>query len=635
MRPVSPSSVRRLRAALLLCAALGFAAPAWSYWSGGADVRVNQDLGIRNQNETAIAVNPAVPGNLLMVYNDVPWPGGLGLGYSYSFDSGATWADGRFAHPMGMVQYHDPMAAADLNGRLYAGGCVNNNVVNGSSVLLVYTSTDGGITWSAPMAVSSDGPQVPPALATLNDRGHLVVDRHATSPHANRAYVAWIKDVGSSGPFSDTWFSASPGGGAAFAPRQRISDLPAGQSRSHAPHVAAAADGSVYVVWADYDITVSQGPATFFVDRSTDGGATFGADVSVAAGVITVPNVFTSSIGPDTDGDTAPVIATNPLLPNEVYVVYNADPDGPFIGDEGDIYFVKSVDGGATWGAPAAIPANWSLFRYGTQYAPWIDVKPDGTIDVAWYSHGHLEPAPGPLYWYVVMTQSRDGGATWAEPLVVSEFGARSPRNPFNPAVGWLGEYLALAVDSTWAHLGWSDARGDSLGDLYYDRVKNLVFRDCDRNGWADHHDLSTCGLDPRCQDCNRNQVLDGCDIDATDPDGDGRVSLDTDGDLVPDECAGSGVGGGGSGRLDFHARPSLTGGPARFHFGRALPAGGTVTLFDASGRVVRVLAVAPGAASVAWDGKDAAGRRVGTGTYFARLACEAGGAGTRIVVAR
>jgi hypothetical protein len=128
---------------------------------------------------------------------------------------------------------------------------------------------------------------------------------------------------------------------------------------------------------------------------------------------------------------------------------------------------------------------------------------------------------------------------------------------------------------------------------------------------------------------------LDGCDIDATDPDGDGRVSLDLNGDLIPDECGSSGVGEGGSGHIEFRARPNLTRGPARFHFGRTLPAGGTVTLFDASGRAVRVLAVAPGAASVAWDGKDAGGGMVAAGIYFARLAHEGGRAGTRLVVAR
>jgi len=629
---VSPLLSPSFRAALILFAAVSIAPPALgATWTGGLDVRVNQDLPVLNQNETALAINWSLPGNLLVVYNDNPWPGGPGLGYSYSFDNGQTWADGHLALPLGMVQYHDPMAAADLLGRLYAGGCANNNVVNGNSGLYVYSSTDGGVTWSAPVIVSFDGPQPPPQPATLNDRGQLVVDTHAASPYVNHVHLTWMKDVGATGPFGDTWFSTSPPGGTAFNPRLRISDLPPGQSRSHAPHVASASDGTIYVVWADYDITVPQSSATFWLDRSYDGGVTFGQDVQVLSGVITVPPVFSSFIGPDTQADTAPIIATNPTNSNEIYVVYNADPDLPFFGDEGDIFFVKSVDGGTSWGLPVLV--TQPPYNSGHQYAPWIDVKPNGVIDVAWYSSGLIE-GPYPLTWGVLMTQSRDAGATWATPLVVSDVWTRSPRNPF-ATTGWLGEYLALVVDSTCAHLGWAQARIDTLGDIYYDRIGNSVFLDCNGNGIPDHLDLPACGGAPWCQDCNGNQVLDGCDIDPSDPDGDGRVSLDVDGDLVPDECTGAGVGEDGSGRIEFRVRPNLTRGPARFHFGRALPAGGTVTLFDATGRVVRVLAVAPGAASIPWDGTDAEDEIVAAGIYFARLAYEGGSAGTRLVVAR
>ena len=632
MRLALPSLSLSLCAALLLVAAI-LAPPAalGVTWTGGLDVQVNQDPPVLNQNETALARNWNLPGNLLMVYNDNPWPGGPGLGYSYSFDDGKTWTDGQFTVPTGLLQYHDPMAACDLTGRLYAGGCANNNAVNGASGLYVYSSTDGGLTWSGPVVVSFDGPQPPPQPATLNDRGHLIVDTHPASPYVNHAHVTWIKDVGAVGPFSDTWFSTSPGGGAGFSPRQRISDLAPGVSRSHAPHVASGADGTVYVVWADYDITVSQGPATFFLDRSYDGGATFGQDVVVRAGVVTVPDIFNSPIGPDTEGDTAPVIATNPLLPNEVYIVFNADPDPPFFGDEGDIFFVKSIDGGSNWGAPVRVTNV--PYNNGTQYAPWIDVKPNGVIDVAWYSTD-LSEALGPLAWCVMMTQSRDGGATWAAPVLVSDVYTRSPRNPFSP-IGWLGEYLALVVDSTYAHIGWAQERADSLGDIYYDRINNSVFLDCDGNGIPDYQDLSACAGQPWCQDCNHNQVLDGCDIDPTDPDGDGHVSGDANGNQIPDECEGVGVGEPGPGRLEFRAQPSLTGGPALFRFGRTLPAGGTVTLFDANGRTVRTLAVVPGAASVFWDGADAQGRSVAAGAYFARLTYPGGSAGTRVIVSR
>jgi hypothetical protein len=63
--------------------------------------------------------------------------------------------------------------------------------------------------------------------------------------------------------------------------------------------------------------------------------------------------------------------------------------------------------------------------------------------------------------------------------------------------------------------------------------------------------------------------------------------------------------------------------GPTLFRF--ALPRAGrvTLTLFDVQGREVRRLADGPlveGQHVVRWDGRDAAGREVSTGLYFARL---------------
>jgi flagellar hook assembly protein FlgD len=60
------------------------------------------------------------------------------------------------------------------------------------------------------------------------------------------------------------------------------------------------------------------------------------------------------------------------------------------------------------------------------------------------------------------------------------------------------------------------------------------------------------------------------------------------------------------------------------------LPGAGQVRLavFDAAGRLVRVLVdgqLPAGPCSVAWDGRDRAGREVGSGGYLARL--EFGGA--------
>lgn len=56
---------------------------------------------------------------------------------------------------------------------------------------------------------------------------------------------------------------------------------------------------------------------------------------------------------------------------------------------------------------------------------------------------------------------------------------------------------------------------------------------DCNQNGVPDSEDLLT----PEFGDCNNNGVLDICDVDPTDPDGNGLVSIDRNGNGRPDEC--------------------------------------------------------------------------------------------------
>ena len=58
-------------------------------------------------------------------------------------------------------------------------------------------------------------------------------------------------------------------------------------------------------------------------------------------------------------------------------------------------------------------------------------------------------------------------------------------------------------------------------------------FPDCNLNGTDDAVDISSGAA----RDCNTNDIPDDCDIDPTDPDGNGQVLPDCDGNGVPDAC--------------------------------------------------------------------------------------------------
>ncbi len=87
-------------------------------------------------------------------------------------------------------------------------------------------------------------------------------------------------------------------------------------------------------------------------------------------------------------------------------------------------------------------------------------------------------------------------------------------------------------------------------------------------------------------------------------------------------------------------ALPRVTAGATRLCFAARSPAAwlttGSVSVHDASGRVVRRLAVrsdAGGTGALSWDGRDAAGRKVPAGVYHCLLRLATSRAGTRVVM--
>jgi acid phosphatase type 7 len=83
-------------------------------------------------------------------------------------------------------------------------------------------------------------------------------------------------------------------------------------------------------------------------------------------------------------------------------------------------------------------------------------------------------------------------------------------------------------------------------------------------------------------------------------------------------------TGASAAAALRLRARSPVGRGPVDFSYALPGPGPATLTLLDATGRRVRVLALGPfaeaGPQSVRWDGNDASGHPVAAGVYFARL---------------
>ena len=78
--------------------------------------------------------------------------------------------------------------------------------------------------------------------------------------------------------------------------------------------------------------------STLKIDKSTNGGVTWGNDVSVQSILSSPGNLTDGLLQPDARARSYPSIGTSPTNSNHVYMVYAADPDGLGNTDDGDIY---------------------------------------------------------------------------------------------------------------------------------------------------------------------------------------------------------------------------------------------------------------------------------------------------------
>jgi hypothetical protein len=383
-----------------------------------------------------------------------------------------------------MTRAFDPTIAADSSGNLYAGFIADgaNWYTGGSppmpdSGMYVAASVDGGQSWSAPAQVAYDRRPIsnPDANYRYNDRCQITVGPDPQG--GENVYLAWIKDRGYNmpQPGSDIYFSYAPAQTLNFSTPIQINDL--ANNLANMPVPVTAADDDVYVTWLHYNVQTG-GQGTIYLRRSADGGQTFpnwsGSETDHLVSTINLPPLRVTQADGTVDAlaKGAPVPAASPSDPNELYIAYAADPDGPGP-DEADIFFIRSTDGGHNWSTPLrvnddAVPQDPTAQN--DQILPWIGVKPDGTIDVAWYDRRN---DPADALWDIYLARSVDGGMSFLSNVMLNDMPFATPMQaPGSP--GWMGEYLGLAVDANDAYVAWTSSVTDTNGAIHFDEIPNV-----------------------------------------------------------------------------------------------------------------------------------------------------------------
>ena len=415
----------------------------------GANVDVSNECG--PQSETYVTVNTASPSVLAGGSNEIfrlPMRG------YWSADGGATWGGVDLPLPPpkgnGTDFGSDPTLAFDTTGNLYYGYIVvffgNGNGINGTA-MAVARSTDGGKTYPNVTYFSFEG-----GANHFNDKPMIAADTNATSPYRDNVYAAWDAASGGSGG-GGVRFARSTDHGATFT-TVRIDD-PRGPGRAIGAVPFVGPGGEVYAAWNDY-----RANAIVF-NRSTDGGATWGAPLTIAgkraAFQIRVPAEFNRGalVYPSCDADRS----VGPHRGRLTCAWMDLTAAG-----FSDVFLSFSDDQGATWSAPRAVTD--ALPGVGVdRFNQWLSTDAvTGDVNVSFYDTRN--DSTGFRYETdIYLARSSDGGATFGANTLVTT--ARSNEHDCNgtfpcTAINYgnqQGDYSGLVAFGGVAHPIWTDSR--------------------------------------------------------------------------------------------------------------------------------------------------------------------------------
>lgn len=295
--------------------------------------------------------------------------------YARSLDRGASWsAPVRVdnGHPMGAGQVTDWVLATS-GDHVYV--LTTTFLSSGGDYLYLTSSSDGGATFAAPVAVSP--------------RNGTGADVHETSLAARgpTVHVAWNDDGGGAVEF-DVYHVRSTDGGQTMGAVRQLDASPAGAGNAVDYLTLDLSGLQVFVTWTE--TLANPNVRELRGILSNDGGASFGAEFPIRAPGPWNPDVAWSR---------------GVLAGGALQVVWGDTRSGTR-----DVFVATSTDHGATWNE-----TRLSFLTGGLN--PQLLVDED---DRANDTFAVVYTTPIGLAGDAVVAVTRDGGATWDDQIVVS-----------------------------------------------------------------------------------------------------------------------------------------------------------------------------------------------------------------------
>jgi hypothetical protein len=436
------------------------AAPQGKLLTLGSNLRVS-GLQTAPRSESDIRVNYWNPSKIIAAANDIESSGIQAQ--LYSSDGGATWGQTQLALINGAMFNGDPAVDWTSDGTAWATTLGIANA--GTSVQVqAFKSTNGGATWVFDGVVSS--------TQTAPDKEMLWTDHSAASPYKDNLYVAW--NVTSS-PY--VYVNRRTGPGGSWGTPVPI-NFTSAYNTVPGVDVKTNAYGDVFAFWPGF--APGQTPDNrILVNKSTDGGQTFQADVTVARTYgryqLKIPAQFTRPIliyvsaGAYRTASKNLVYATWADLTGAAGCsVQNDQPQQNTASScKTRIWFARSTNGGATWSTPVMINNQSSL---NDQFAPHLVVdETNGTVAV---TYADTVANAGRLKADVWYQTSYDDGATWTGPVKVTT----SPTDETTAGAdsgNQYGDYDGLSGYAGTFFPSWTDRRNNNREEIWTAQVQD------------------------------------------------------------------------------------------------------------------------------------------------------------------
>ena len=410
-----------------------------SHFGPYTSYQVNVDANGNNKpgdaaNEPSICIDPT-DGNKMSIgwrqFNSVA-SNFRQAGFAYTTTGGTNWI------APGVLQNNvfrsDPVLNSDTTGRFFYLSLLETFFDD------LWRSITGGQSWT------SVGP------ADGGDKEWFTIDNTDSSGHGFQ-YQSWSTDGNN---YNGRQFTRSINGGVSWMNPIDIPNSPAWGTLN------VDSDGNLFIggvnldtgrIWCVRSRNAKNSAVVPTFDQST--AVNLGGDI-----------VFSEPINPE--GLVGQVFLavdrSETSTMNNVYMLASVQPSGFTNGS--DVMFVRSTNGGSTFGAPRRInddPVNHSKWHwFGT-----LSVAPNGRIDSVWLDTRNAANNKDSQLFY---SYSIDGGNSWSRNVAVS--------NSFNPSVGYpnqdkIGDYITVVSDEASANVAYA-ATFNGEEDIYYVRIPPL-----------------------------------------------------------------------------------------------------------------------------------------------------------------